>query len=71
MCCGTSRGPPGTRIPETDDRTDFDPLANAGQLADVRGLLERLPDDAEVVAGGAALDRAGYVHQATVVTGLR
>ncbi len=54
-----------------DEHTDFGPLANAAQLASVRGLLERLPSHTEVVAGGAALDRPGYFHQATVVAGVR
>ncbi|MGW2706241.1 aminobutyraldehyde dehydrogenase [Streptomyces sp. NPDC001340] len=54
-----------------DERADFGPLANAAQLASVRGLLERLPDHAEVVTGGGALDRPGYFHQATVVAGAR
>ncbi|MFF4397485.1 aminobutyraldehyde dehydrogenase [Streptomyces sp. NPDC001480] len=54
-----------------DDHADFGPLAGAAQLASVRGLLERLPDHAEIVTGGRALDRPGYFHQATVVTGVR
>ncbi|MEU5595038.1 aminobutyraldehyde dehydrogenase [Streptomyces sp. NPDC020298] len=54
-----------------DDHADFGPLASAGQLASVRGLLERLPAHAEVVVGGAALERPGYFHQATVVAGVR
>ncbi|MFJ4277048.1 aminobutyraldehyde dehydrogenase [Streptomyces massasporeus] len=54
-----------------EEETDFGPLANAGQLATVSGLLERLPGHAEIVAGGAALPRPGYFHQATVVTGVR
>ncbi|MFD9935677.1 aminobutyraldehyde dehydrogenase [Streptomyces massasporeus] len=49
----------------------FGPLANAGQLAGVCGLLERLPGRAEIVTGGAALPRPGYFHQATVVAGVR
>ncbi|MFE6624488.1 aldehyde dehydrogenase family protein [Streptomyces sp. NPDC057740] len=47
-------------------------LAAAGtELDTVRGLLERLPEHAEVVAGGVALDRPGYFHRATVVAGAR
>ncbi|MFC9686496.1 aldehyde dehydrogenase family protein, partial [Streptomyces sp. NPDC056948] len=49
----------------------FGPLANAPQLAHVRGLLDRLPDHAEIVAGGTALPRPGYFYQATVVAGAR
>ncbi|MFF4041455.1 aminobutyraldehyde dehydrogenase [Streptomyces sp. NPDC001816] len=54
-----------------DEHADFGPLANAAQLASVRGLLERLPEHAEVVTGGGALDRPGYFHEATVVAGAR
>ncbi|MCT7355604.1 aminobutyraldehyde dehydrogenase [Streptomyces sp. 15-116A] len=54
-----------------DARTDFGPLANAAQLACVRGLLERLPGHAEVITGGGAPDRPGYFHRATVVAGVR
>ncbi|MFD8236006.1 aldehyde dehydrogenase family protein [Streptomyces sp. NPDC059696] len=54
-----------------EEETDFGPLANAGQLAAVSGLLERLPGHAEIVTGGAALPRPGYFHQATVVAGVR
>ncbi|MFE5813760.1 aminobutyraldehyde dehydrogenase [Streptomyces sp. NPDC056479] len=56
---------------QSDADADFGPLANSAQLASVRGLLERLPDRAEVVTGGAALDRPGYFHQATVIAGAR
>ncbi|MEU1406670.1 aminobutyraldehyde dehydrogenase [Streptomyces sp. NPDC005728] len=61
------------RVPGTpdDEHTDFGPLANASQLASVRGLLGRLPAHAEVVTGGTALARPGYFHQATVVAGAR
>ncbi|MEU6553327.1 aminobutyraldehyde dehydrogenase [Streptomyces sp. NPDC046915] len=54
-----------------DDHADFGPLAGAAQLASVHGLLERLPDHAEIVTGGTALDRPGYFHRATVVAGVR
>ncbi|MEU6065477.1 aminobutyraldehyde dehydrogenase [Streptomyces sp. NPDC047082] len=61
------------RLPGAPDdvRADFGPLASAAQLASLRGLLERLPDHAEVVTGGAGLDRPGYFHQATVIAGAR
>ncbi|WP_405577550.1 aminobutyraldehyde dehydrogenase [Streptomyces sp. NBC_01092] len=54
-----------------DAHAAFGPLANSAQLASVTGLLERLPGHAEVVTGGAALDRPGYFHQATLVAGVR
>ncbi|MFF7751752.1 aminobutyraldehyde dehydrogenase [Streptomyces sp. NPDC007971] len=61
------------RAPGGPDDADaaFGPLAHAAQLASVRGLLGRLPDHAEIVAGGAVLDRPGYFHEATVVAGVR
>ncbi|MER7577721.1 aminobutyraldehyde dehydrogenase [Streptomyces sp. NPDC126514] len=54
-----------------EERTDFGPLVNAAQLASVSGLLEHLPGHAEIVAGGSAVNRPGYFHQATVVAGVR
>ncbi|GAA3047943.1 aminobutyraldehyde dehydrogenase [Streptomyces glomeratus] len=54
-----------------EEHTDFGPLANAAQLATVGGLLDRLPAHAEVIAGGTALDRPGFFHRATVVSGVR
>ncbi|MEU1199398.1 aminobutyraldehyde dehydrogenase [Streptomyces sp. NPDC005813] len=54
-----------------EDGADFGPLANTAQLASVQGLLARLPDHARIVTGGAAVDRPGYFHQATVIAGVR
>ncbi|WP_261720486.1 aminobutyraldehyde dehydrogenase [Streptomyces sp. FZ201] len=54
-----------------DGHADFGPLANAAQLAAVRGLLERLPAHGEIVSGGAVVDRPGYFHEPTVVAGVR
>jgi betaine-aldehyde dehydrogenase len=48
----------------------YGPLNSRNQLARVGGFLERVPDHAEVVVGGTALDRAGYFFPATVVAGL-
>ena len=36
----------------------------------MRGLLDRRPGTAEVVAGGSVIDGPGYFHEATVVAGL-
>jgi betaine-aldehyde dehydrogenase len=49
----------------------FGPLNNANQLAQVTGFIERLPDHATIALGGKALDRKGYFHEATIVTGLK
>ncbi|MFJ3231033.1 aminobutyraldehyde dehydrogenase [Streptomyces sp. NPDC086787] len=58
-----------TGDPDAPD-TDFGPLNSAAQLASVRRLLDGLPDHAEVVTGGSALDRPGFFHSATVVAGV-
>ena len=54
-----------------DDDAAFGPLNNASQLERVRGMLERRPDRAEIVAGGSVVDGPGYFHDATVVAGLQ
>ncbi|MPZ72647.1 MAG: aldehyde dehydrogenase family protein [Nitriliruptorales bacterium] len=58
-----------TGVPDDADAA-FGPLNNATQLQRVRSLLERRPDRAEVVAGGATVGGRGYFHEATVVAGL-
>ena len=50
---------------------DFGPLNSAGRLADVEGLLSRLPGRAEIPLGGSRLEGSGCYHAATVVTGVR
>jgi betaine-aldehyde dehydrogenase len=54
-----------------DPHVDFGPLITEQQLARVRGFLERLGPHAEIVAGGHALDRDGFFHEATVVAGVQ
>ncbi|MEU8589239.1 aminobutyraldehyde dehydrogenase [Streptomyces sp. NPDC048664] len=54
-----------------DADADFGPLGSAAQLDSVRGLLERLPDEARIVTGGRALSRPGFFHEPTVVAGVR
>jgi len=44
---------------------------NANQLARVKGLVERTPSHASVVAGGSVVDRPGYYFAPTVIAGLR
>ena len=53
-----------------DEDTVFGPLVSADHLAKVVGLLGRLPSRAAVVAGGRVVDRPGFFHEATVVTGV-
>jgi betaine-aldehyde dehydrogenase len=64
----------GAKVGMPDDADAlFGPVNNAGQLARVSGFLERLPDHADVVAGGGrapGLDQ-GFFLEATVVAGLQ
>jgi betaine-aldehyde dehydrogenase len=54
-----------------DGDTVFGPLVSADHLAKVVGLLERLPSRAAIAAGGKVVDRPGFFHEATVVTGVQ
>ncbi|MEX1162063.1 MAG: gamma-aminobutyraldehyde dehydrogenase [Nitriliruptor sp.] len=65
QAAGTRTGPPD------DDEPDYGPLNNADQHARVSGFLERVPDHAEVAAGGSPLARDGFFFAPTVVSGLR
>ncbi|MBU4215628.1 MAG: aldehyde dehydrogenase family protein, partial [Actinobacteria bacterium] len=59
-----------TGVP-SDPSVAFGPVNNADQLARVSGFLDRLPDHAQVLAGGARLGGSGFFLQATVVDGVR
>jgi betaine-aldehyde dehydrogenase len=48
----------------------YGPLNNANQLARVSGFVDRLPDHADVLAGGGRVDGPGFFYQPTVVAGL-
>ena len=54
-----------------DEDAYYGPLNNANQLARVQGFFDRIPDHAEIVAGGTRVDRAGYFFNPTVVTGIQ
>ena len=54
-----------------DEDTDYGPLNNSNQLAHVSGMVERLPDHAEVVTGGDRVGDKGFFYSPTVVSGLR
>jgi betaine-aldehyde dehydrogenase len=54
-----------------DDDVLYGPLNNATQLAHVSGLVDRLPDHATLLAGGARQGDRGYFFTPTVVSGLR
>ena len=61
----------GTKTAAPDDEDAlYGPLNNAAQLRHVSGMIERLPDHAEVVAGGHRVGELGYFYEPTVVSGL-
>ena len=59
-----------TGLPDDEDVL-YGPLNNAAQLARVSGFLDRLPDHAQLTAGGARQGDRGYFYTPTVVAGLR
>ncbi|HUA12179.1 MAG TPA: gamma-aminobutyraldehyde dehydrogenase [Solirubrobacteraceae bacterium] len=50
--------------------TTLGPVNSAKQLERVTGFIERRPDRAEVVTGGAQADRPGFFVEPTVIAGL-
>jgi betaine-aldehyde dehydrogenase len=59
-----------TGMPNDEDVL-YGPLNNANQLAHVAGMVDRLPDHAQVEAGGSKQGDAGYFYEPTVLSGLR
>ena len=59
------------RTGSPDEDAYYGPLNNANQLARVQGFFDRIPEHAEIVAGGTRVDRAGYFFNPTVVTGIQ
>ncbi len=59
-----------TGSPQEPDAA-YGPLNNLGQLSRVHGMVDRTPPYAEVLTGGAPMDRPGFFYPATVVAGLR
>jgi betaine-aldehyde dehydrogenase len=49
----------------------YGPVNNANQLERVNGMIERLPDHAQLRAGGHRVGTAGYFYEPTVVAGLQ
>jgi betaine-aldehyde dehydrogenase len=49
----------------------YGPVNNANQLARVSGFVDRLPDHAELLAGGHRIGDRGYFYEPTVVAGLQ
>jgi len=61
-----------TRTGSPDDEDVlYGPLNNPTQLEHVSGMVERLPNHAEVVTGGQKVNGSGYFYSPTVVSGLR
>ena len=60
-----------TGVPNGSGEPDYGPLNNENQLAHVSGMVDRLPDHAEVVTGGHRFGDRGYFFEPTVVSGLR
>ena len=56
--------------PPQDPDAAFGPLNSLGQLEVVQSHLERLPEHAQVVAGGGRKGERGFFHEATVVAGM-
>jgi betaine-aldehyde dehydrogenase len=54
-----------------DEEVLYGPLNNPNQLEHVSGMIERLPDHAEVVTGGDRVGDKGFFFSPTVVSGLR
>jgi betaine-aldehyde dehydrogenase len=54
-----------------DEDTYYGPLNNQGQFDRVSGMVDRLPDHAELQTGGARKGERGYFYEPTVLSGLR
>ena len=57
--------------PPSDPDVLYGPLNNANQLARVRGFVDRLPDHADLLAGGGQVGDRGFFYAPTVISGLR
>jgi len=49
----------------------FGPVNNSGQLARVKGFIDRLPDHARIEAGGNQIGSEGYFFEPTVLSGFK
>ncbi len=59
-----------TGMPDDEDVL-YGALNNENQLARVTGMVDRLPDHANVEAGGRRQGEAGYFYEPTVLSGLK
>ncbi len=60
-----------TKTGSPDEDVLFGPLNSDAQLSKVKGFLDRTPNHAKVVSGGASIKRDGYFFEPTVVSDLR
>ncbi len=61
-----------TKVGAPDDADIlYGPLNNANQLERISGMLDRVPEHANVLAGGSRIGERGYFWQPTVVSELR
>jgi len=58
-----------TGMPDNEDVL-FGPVNNRNQLAHVGGMVSRMPDHANVAAGGHPVDGNGFFFEPTVISGL-
>ena len=56
--------------PPSNEDALFGPVNNVNQLAHVTGFVDRLPDHANLVAGGHRVGERGFFYEPTVVAGL-
>jgi betaine-aldehyde dehydrogenase len=59
-----------TGMPDDED-TYYGPLNNQNQFDRVSGMVDRLPDHANLVTGGTRKGASGYFYEPTVLSGLR
>jgi len=59
-----------TGAPDSED-TYYGPLNNQGQFDRVSGMVDRLPDHANLETGGTRHGSVGYFYEPTVVSGLQ
>jgi len=59
-----------TGMPDSED-TYYGPLNNQNQFDRVSGMVDRLPDHANLVTGGSRKGATGYFYEPTVVSGLQ
>ena len=57
-----------TRCGKPSEDPDFGPLNNPNQLARIKGLVDRLPDHAQITTGGKQVNEAGYFFAPTVIS---